>query len=226
MAAGSLSSRSSPQRARTPRPSTRAGVSSRSTPPTSATRSPRVAARLRRADHPDPECQRPGRRSLFRGMWCRGNLPPGPPPGRDQSDPLTVLTKAPAPPDTDVYDDQIGDIPQRRIRLHDHARRRRTLLHRPQALGLPPSSKRSVRAPRSPRPAHEARFPPRPPSFSPTLIEYSGYATARPSGPESGIAALANLMGYTVVDVSMRGTGCSGGAFDSSSPSRASTATT
>ena len=30
----------------------------------------------------------------------------------------------------------------------------------------------------------------------------------------SGIAALANLMGFTVVDVNMRGTGCSGGAFD------------
>ena len=25
---------------------------------------------------------------------------------------------------------------------------------------------------------------------------------------------LANLMGFTVVDVNMRGTGCSGGAFD------------
>jgi len=30
----------------------------------------------------------------------------------------------------------------------------------------------------------------------------------------SGIEALANLMGFTVVDVNMRGTGCSGGAFD------------
>jgi hypothetical protein len=30
----------------------------------------------------------------------------------------------------------------------------------------------------------------------------------------SGIQALANLMGFTVVDVNMRGTGCSGGAFD------------
>jgi uncharacterized protein len=48
----------------------------------------------------------------------------------------------------------------------------------------------------------------------PTLIEYSGYAYADPSGPTSGIAALANLMGFAVVDVSMRGTGCSGGAFD------------
>ena len=49
---------------------------------------------------------------------------------------------------------------------------------------------------------------------SPTLIEYSGYGYADPAGPQSGIAALANLMGYTVVDVNMRGTGCSGGAFD------------
>ena len=48
----------------------------------------------------------------------------------------------------------------------------------------------------------------------PTLIEYSGYGTAQPSGPVSGIATLANLMGFAVVDVSMRGTGCSGGAFD------------
>src|SRR5438309_5474175 len=48
----------------------------------------------------------------------------------------------------------------------------------------------------------------------PTLIEYSGYAYADPAGPESGIAILANLMGFAVVDVSMRGMGCSGGAFD------------
>jgi hypothetical protein len=48
----------------------------------------------------------------------------------------------------------------------------------------------------------------------PTLIEYSGYGTAIPKGPENGIATLANLMGFAVVDVSMRGTGCSGGAFD------------
>ena len=46
------------------------------------------------------------------------------------------------------------------------------------------------------------------------LIEYSGYGYADPAGPQSGIAVLANLMGFTVVDVNMRGTGCSGGAFD------------
>jgi predicted acyl esterase len=48
----------------------------------------------------------------------------------------------------------------------------------------------------------------------PTLIEYSGYGYANPEGPESGIAVLANLMGFAVVDVNMRGTGCSSGAFD------------
>ncbi|CAN5512513.1 hypothetical protein BH20ACT15_BH20ACT15_03610 [soil metagenome] len=48
----------------------------------------------------------------------------------------------------------------------------------------------------------------------PVLIEYSGYGYARPEGPVSGLAALANIMGFTVVDVNMRGTGCSSGAFD------------
>jgi uncharacterized protein len=48
----------------------------------------------------------------------------------------------------------------------------------------------------------------------PTLIEYSGYGYANPAGPENGLAALGNLMGFAVVDVNMRGTGCSGGAFD------------
>ncbi len=48
----------------------------------------------------------------------------------------------------------------------------------------------------------------------PTLIEYSGYAYADPSGPVNGIAILANLMGFAVVDVNMRGTGCSGGAYN------------
>jgi uncharacterized protein len=48
----------------------------------------------------------------------------------------------------------------------------------------------------------------------PTLMEYSGYGYADPAGPVNGIAILANLMGFAVVDVNMRGTGCSGGAFD------------
>jgi predicted acyl esterase len=48
----------------------------------------------------------------------------------------------------------------------------------------------------------------------PTLIEYSGYGYANPSGGESSVAQIAQLLGYAVVDVNMRGTGCSGGAFD------------
>ncbi len=48
----------------------------------------------------------------------------------------------------------------------------------------------------------------------PTLIEYSGYGYANPAGPENGLAQVANAMGFAVVDVNMRGTGCSGGAFN------------
>ncbi|MCW3032702.1 MAG: peptidase, partial [Solirubrobacterales bacterium] len=48
----------------------------------------------------------------------------------------------------------------------------------------------------------------------PTLIEYSGYGYANPAGPESGLAQVANAMGFAVVDVNMRGTGCSSGAFN------------
>jgi uncharacterized protein len=48
----------------------------------------------------------------------------------------------------------------------------------------------------------------------PTLVEYAGYGYADPAGAESGISAVANLLGFAVVDVNMRGTGCSGGSFD------------
>ena len=48
----------------------------------------------------------------------------------------------------------------------------------------------------------------------PTLVEYSGYGYANPAGAQSGISQILNLLGFAVVDVNMRGTGCSGGAFD------------
>jgi uncharacterized protein len=48
----------------------------------------------------------------------------------------------------------------------------------------------------------------------PTLIEYSGYGYANPAGPNNGISQVATLLGFAVVDVNMRGTGCSGGAFN------------
>ena len=48
----------------------------------------------------------------------------------------------------------------------------------------------------------------------PTVVEYAGYGYADPAGPDNGIAQVANLLGFAVVDVNMRGTGCSGGSFD------------
>ena len=48
----------------------------------------------------------------------------------------------------------------------------------------------------------------------PTVIEYAGYGYANPAGAQSGISPILNLLGYAVVDVNMRGTGCSGGAYD------------
>jgi hypothetical protein len=62
--------------------------------------------------------------------------------------------------------------------------------------------------------AIDVRLPSHHASTYPTVIEYAGYGYADPAGPDSGIAVLANLMGFAVVDVNMRGTGCSGGAFD------------
>ncbi|HVT65898.1 MAG TPA: CocE/NonD family hydrolase [Mycobacteriales bacterium] len=63
----------------------------------------------------------------------------------------------------------------------------------------------------------DVTLPPGIPDYAPpypTLIEYAGYGYANPAGPESGIAILANLMGFAVVDVNMRGTGCSAGSFN------------
>jgi predicted acyl esterase len=48
----------------------------------------------------------------------------------------------------------------------------------------------------------------------PTLIEYSGYGYADPTQPQHGMALVAQVLGFAVVDVNIRGTGCSGGAFD------------
>jgi predicted acyl esterase len=46
----------------------------------------------------------------------------------------------------------------------------------------------------------------------PTVIEYSGYDPANPDEPEPG-TLFATTLGYAAVGVNMRGTGCSGGAF-------------
>src|SRR3954449_2075852 len=118
--------------------------------------------------------------------------------GAERSAPLTVLSARPAPPSTDFYDQQIPSSGYGYLTTRDGIKLAYDV-HPPQDVtsvsGLP--------------------IPKLPDSGpTPTLIEYSGYGYANPAGPTNGIAILANLMGYTVVDVNMRGTGCSGGAFD------------
>ncbi len=118
--------------------------------------------------------------------------------GGATSGPLTVLSTRPAPPNTNVYDQTIGSKGYGYLRTRDGTK-----------LAI------NVHPPQDVTNAVPGVDPPQVPSGpTPTLIEYSGYGYADPAGPQSGIAILANLMGFTVVDVNMRGTGCSGGAYD------------
>jgi uncharacterized protein len=50
----------------------------------------------------------------------------------------------------------------------------------------------------------------------PTVVEYSGYDPSNPSsgGPAQPGSLIAKTFGYAVVGVNVRGTGCSGGAYD------------
>jgi predicted acyl esterase len=129
--------------------------------------------------------------------------------GGETSGPLTVLTRQSAPPSTDIYNQTIPPDGYGYLTTRDGTKLAYSV-HPPTdvvnavGLDLPPELAGLL-----------ATLPvPTPASPGPTLVEYSGYGYARPEGPVSGIAALANLMGFTVVDVNMRGTGCSGGAFD------------
>ncbi len=121
-------------------------------------------------------------------------------PGGPESGPITVHSEAARPWDPGIYHQKIKDTGYQYLRTRDGI----TL-----AIDVHPPT----------QPAGFPGLPPPPhlPSVSPpypTLIEYSGYGYADPSGPVNGIAVLANLMGFAVVDVNMRGTGCSGGAYD------------
>ena len=118
----------------------------------------------------------------------------------ETSDPLTVLTTQSAPPSTDVYNQSVPSDGYGYMSMRDGTKLAYSV--------HPPTDVSNVGG---------VDLPPNPAGNSvpaPTLIEYSGYGYANPAGPDSGIATLANLMGFTVVDVNMRGTGCSGGAFD------------
>jgi len=121
--------------------------------------------------------------------------------GGATSGPLTVLSTQPAPPTTDIYSQSIPTSGYGYLTTRDDTKLA-YYVHPPQDVA-------------NAAPTGPGVLPQLPASGPvPTLIEYSGYGYADPAGPQSGIAVLANLMGFAVVDVNMRGTGCSGGAFD------------
>ena len=149
-----------------------------------------------------------------RGADSRGGLLfRGVPPGRGyrvrlrsdgaESGPVTVHSDRAAPWDPGIYRQPVPDSGYSYLATRDG-----TKLAVDVHLPASPAA--------APGPPGGAKLPEgsggRPPY--PTVIEYSGYGYADPAGPENGIAVLANLMGFAVVDVNMRGTGCSGGAFD------------
>ncbi len=101
-----------------------------------------------------------------------------------QSGPLTVLADRSAPPSTKIYNQRIPG----------------------QGYGYLTTRDGTKLAIDVHLPAGNGPYP--------TLVEYAGYGYADPAGPDSGIAMIANLLGFAVVDVNMRGTGCSGGSFD------------
>jgi predicted acyl esterase len=118
--------------------------------------------------------------------------------GEAESGPLRVLTTRSAPPDSSIYDQSIPADGYGYLTTRDGTRL---------AIDVHPPQDVTKALP-------GAELPPLPSGPTPTLIEYSGYGYANPAGPENGISIIANLMGFTVVDVNMRGTGCSGGAYD------------
>ena len=121
------------------------------------------------------------------GIVYRG-VKPGPgyrvrPAGGKHSRAVTVMPDRSAPPSTRIYNQRIPKSGYGYLTTRDGTK-----------LAI------DVRLPAGPGPY-------------PTLFEYAGYGYADPAGAQSGISQIATLLGFAVVDVNMRGTGCSGGAF-------------
>ena len=121
-----------------------------------------------------------------------------------ESAPLIVHSNAAAPWDPSIYNQKISDNGYQYLTTRDGTKLAIDV-HPPTDPAGEPGLPAGTPVPNGPT----DYLPP-----YPTLIEYSGYGYADPAGPENGIAILANLMGFAVVDVNMRGTGCSGGAFN------------
>ncbi len=128
----------------------------------------------------------------------------------ETSDPITVHSDAAGPWDPSIYEQSIPDNGYTYLTTRDGTQLSIDV-HPPTSPAGEPGVPSSIHLPSFPLPGvpTPSYIPP-----YPTIVEYSGYGYANPAGPENGIAVLANLMGFAVVDVNMRGTGCSGGAYD------------
>jgi uncharacterized protein len=144
---------------------------------------------------------------IFRNITRGAGYRVRPTAGGTASDPFTILGDTPAPPSTSIYNQTIPSQGYGYLTTRDGTKLAFSV-HPPQdvANALPlPDGFQIPNANQTP---------------TPVLIEYSGYGYADPAGPQSGISILANLMGFTVVDINMRGTGCSGGGFDFFEPAQ------
>ncbi|HMC38818.1 MAG TPA: CocE/NonD family hydrolase [Acidimicrobiales bacterium] len=137
-------------------------------------------------------------RNVTPGRGYRVRVAHGPTSG-----PITVHDAAAAPWDPGIYGQSIPDNGYTYLTTRDGTQLAIDV-HPPTSPAGEPGLPASVHVPNGPD-----YMPP-----YPTLIEYSGYGYADPAGPVNGIAILANLMGFAVVDINMRGTGCSAGAYD------------
>lgn len=155
---------------------------------------------------PNPRTANEHGGTLFR------NLPPG--EGYTvisegvESPPLTVYDQSSAPWDPSIYDQEMTSNGYGYITMRDGIKLAYTVHPptNPASLGTKNPITNNELPYQFPAPDHLPPYP--------TLIEYSGYSNAKPDGPQSGLAVLANAMGFAVVNVNMRGMGCSGGAFD------------
>ena len=159
---------------------------------------------------------------LFRNVRPGSGYRVGQLPRGAKSAPVTVFSTRPAPPSTSVYNQTIPSNGYTYLTTRDGIKLAIDV-HPPTSPAGEAGVPAGVALPTVPSlpsgtigPISAPTLPTTPASGPPypTLIEYSGYGYADPAGPQSGIAVIANLMGFAVVDVNMRGTGCSGGAYD------------
>lgn len=109
------------------------------------------------------------------------------------SEPITVLSGAPIPPSTDIYQQtlNVGGWEGHEKDGYGYLTTR-------------DGTKLSIMV-RLPGPPENGPYP--------TVIEYSGYDPANPDSPQP-LTQIMSVLGYATVGINIRGTGCSGGVYD------------